>query len=274
MVRVPDYDVICCRFGKNQTVNDREPLVINLLRTTLGALCILLLSHSATAADETEKLKQSLQKRISEIVITDLKPAPIPGLYEMVFGTRVAYVSADGRYMLTGDLIDLDSRINLTATRRGSLVLKSIDALGEANMIVLGPAKPKRTLTVFTDVDCPYCARLHQEVPKLTQAGVKVRYLLYPRAGKGTETYRRSVAVWCADDRVKALGTAKSGGKLEMKSCANPVDEHVRLGQEVGVEGTPTLVLDDGRVLPGYAPAAELLAALGLQDGKKTEAAR
>ena len=118
------------------------------------------------------------------------------------------------------------------------------------------------------------CARLHQEVPKLTQAGVKVRYLLYPRAGKGSETYNRSIAVWCAKDRVKAIGVAKNGGTLEMKTCANPVDEHVRLGHEVGVEGTPTIVMDDGRVLPGYAPAAELLAALGLQDGKKAEPAR
>ena len=251
-----------------------KPTLNILLRATLGTLCILFLSHSVQAEDGTEKLKQILQKRLSEIAITDLKPAPIPGLYEMVFGTRVAYVSADGRYMLMGDLIDLDGRRNLTAMRRGGLVLKSIDSLGEANMIVLGPANPKRTLTVFTDVDCPYCARLHNEVPKLTQAGVKVRYLLYPRAGKDSETYRRSVAVWCSKDRVKAIGIAKSGGKLEMKTCVNPVDEHVRLGQEVGVEGTPTIVMDDGRVLPGYAPAAELLAALGLQDGKKTAPAR
>lgn len=247
-------------------------LVKKLFRTLPGVLCILFLSFSSQA-DDTDKLKQQLQKRLSEIVITDLKPAPIPGLYEMVFGTRVAYVSADGQYMLMGDLIDLDGRRNLTAQRRGSLVLKSIDALGEANMIVMGPAKPKRTLTVFTDVDCPYCARLHQEVPKLTQAGVKVRYLLFPRAGKDSDTYRRSVAVWCSKDRVQALGIAKNGGKLEMKTCTNPVDEHVRLGHEVGVEGTPTIVMDDGRVLPGYAPAAELLAALGLQDGKKTESA-
>jgi thiol:disulfide interchange protein DsbC len=247
--------------------------VIISLRATLSALCVLLLSHSVQAENDTEKLKQSLQKRLSEISITDLKPAPIPGLYEMVFGTRVAYVSADGRYMLMGDLIDLDSRRNLTATRRGALVLKLIDALDEANMIILGPAKPKRTLTVFMDVDCPYCARLHREVPKLTQAGVKVRYLLYPRAGKDSETYRRSVAVWCAPDRVQAFGTATSGGKLEMKSCTNPLDENMRLGKEVDVEGTPTIVLDDGRVLPGYAPAADLLAALGLADGKKAEPA-
>lgn len=234
----------------------------------------MLLSFSVQAESETEKLKQSLKARLSEVDITELKPSPVPGLYEIVFGSRVAYVSADGQYMLMGDLIDLNGRNNLTAMRRGSLVLKSIDALGEANMIVLGPSKPKRTLTVFTDVDCPYCSRLHNEVPKLTQAGVKVRYLLYPRAGKGTETYKRSVSVWCAKDRVKAIGTAKSGGKIEMKTCTNPVDEHVRLGQEVGVEGTPTIVMDDGRVLPGYAPAKDLLAALGLQNGKITEPGR
>lgn len=252
-------------------LRDIKP-VKNLLRVLPVALYMLLLSFPAQA-DDTAQLRQRLQKRLSEVVITDLKPAPIPGLYEMVFGTRVAYVSADGQYMLMGDLIDLDGRRNLTAQRRGGLVLKSIDALGEKSMIVMGPAKPKRTLTVFTDVDCPYCARLHQEVPKLNQAGVKVRYLLFPRAGKGSDTYNRSVAVWCSKDRVQALGIAKSGGKLEMKTCDNPVDVHLRLGHEVGVEGTPTIVMDDGRVLPGYAPAAELLVALGLQDGKKTEAA-
>lgn len=244
------------------------------LRATLINLFVLFLSHSVQAGEDIEKIKQKIQQRLPEISITEFKPAPIPGLYEIVFGTRVAYVSAEGQYILMGDLIDLDNKRNLTAMRRGGLVLKSIDALGETNMIVLGPAKPKRTLTVFTDVDCPYCARLHQEVPKLTQAGVKVRYLLFPRAGKGTETYMRSVAVWCAKDRVKAIGVAKSGGKLEMKNCTNPVDEHLRLGKEVGVEGTPTIVMDDGRVLPGYAPAAELLTALGLLDGKKNEQVR
>ena len=244
------------------------------LRTTLSTLCLLLATHFAHAGDDSEKLKQLLQKRLTEISISELKPAPIPGMYEMVFGTRLAYVSADGHYMITGDLVDLESGRNLAAQRRSGLVLKAIDATGENNMIVIGPAKPKRTLTVFTDVDCPYCSRLHLEVPKLTQAGIKVRYLLYPRADKDTETYRRAVAVWCAKDRVEAVGVAKSGGKLAMKTCTNPVDAHVRLGREVGVQGTPTIVMDDGRVLPGYAPAAELIAALGLQDGKKAEAAR
>lgn len=267
------YDAVHVASAFEALTLENLPVTL-LLRNTLISLSLLLLSLSVQADDASEKLKQRLQQRLSEISISELKPSPIPGLYEMVFGSRVAYVSADGQYMLTGEIIDLDSRRNLTAVRRGGLVLKSIDALGEANMIVLGPAKPKRTITVFTDVDCPYCSRLHLEVPKLTEAGVKVRYMLYPRAGKETETYKRAVAVWCAKDRVKAVGIAKAGGKLEMKTCTNPVDEHVRLGREVGVEGTPTLVLDDGRVVPGYAPAAELLAMLGLADGKKAEPTR
>jgi thiol:disulfide interchange protein DsbC len=186
--------------------------VTTFLRTTLTALCILLLSQSAQADEDLDKLKQKVQKRVPEISITDIKPAPIPGLYEIVFGTRVAYVSADGQFILMGDLVNLDSQRNLTAMRRGSLVLKSIDAMGEASMIVLGPAQPKRTLTVFTDVDCPYCARLHNEVPALSQAGVKVRYLLYPRAGKDSKPTSVRWRFACAKDRVKAIALPSVAG--------------------------------------------------------------
>lgn len=229
-------------------------------------------SISVQAADELAAVRKRLEQRFSDLTISDLKTAPIPGLYELTFGTRTVLVTEDGRYLIQGDLIDLETRRNLTQEQRSKLILKSIEAIGEKNMVVVGPATAQRTITVFTDVDCPYCARLHQEVPKLNKAGVKVRYLLYPRAGKGSETYKKSVAVWCAKDRVKAIGTAKAGGKIEIKSCANPVDEHLKLGAEVGVEGTPTMIFDDGRIVPGFAPADKLLAALGLPNGEKTAA--
>lgn len=223
----------------------------------------------AAAADDLATIKKRLADRFTDLAITEVRPSPIPGLYEMVFGARTALVTADGHYLINGELIDLESRRNLTAEHHAKLILKAIDALGENNMIVLGPADAKRTITVFTDVDCPYCARLHTEVPRLNAAGVKVRYLLFPRAGKDSETYKRSVAVWCAKDRAKALGIAKGGGAIEMKTCANPVDAVLKLAEEVNVEGTPTLVFDDGRVVPGYAPADKLLAALGLSNGEK-----
>lgn len=241
----------------------------------LAVITLLLfpgISQSASSGEELAALREKLTQRFPDLTVTDLRVAPIPGLYELTFGTRSALVTKDGRYLIHGDLIDLETRRNLTQEQRSKLILQEIGAIGEKNMVVMGPATAKRTITVFTDVDCPYCARLHQEVPKLNKAGVKVRYLLYPRAGKGSETYKKSVAVWCAKDRVQAIGVAKAGGKIELKTCANPVDQHLRLGAEVGVEGTPTLVLDDGRVIPGFVPADKLLATLGLPDGEKTAA--
>ena len=247
-------------------------IVTNLPRAILAS--VLLLVSSALFADaDVAKIKQDLEKRFSDLKVTDIKTSPVPGLYEVTFGTHVAFVSADGKYMLMGDLIDVDKQKNLTADRRTALILQAINALGEKNMIVFAPAKAvKHTLTVFSDVDCPYCARLHSEIPALISAGVKVRYLLFPRAGVGSESYKRSIAVWCAKDRGAAVGAAMAGRPLEMKTCPNPVDKHLQLGADVGVEGTPTLVLDDGRILPGYLPAPQLLAAMGLADGKASGA--
>lgn len=248
-------------------IHSPRVIVINLPRVILAS-ALLLVSSTLFADTDLAKIKQDLEKRFSDLKVTDIKASPVPGMYEVTFGTHVAFVSADGKYMLMGDLIDVDKQKNLTAERRTALILQAIDAVGEKNMIVFAPKQAvKRTLTVFSDVDCPYCARLHREIPALTGAGVKVRYLLFPRAGVGSESYRRSIAVWCAKDRGAAVGAAMSGGKLDMKTCPNPVDEHMQLGVDVGVEGTPTLVLDDGRILPGYVPAPQLLAAMGLADG-------
>ena len=214
-------------------------------------------------------LRGKLAKALPGIDLDGLRPAPVAGLYQVAVGTDVFYVSADGRYMILGDVVDLATKKNLSKVERGRLILAEIAKEPEERMLVIGPAHPKRTITVFTDVDCPYCAKLHREaVPKLTAAGVKVRYLLYPRAGIGSSTYKKSVAVWCAEDRIAAIGIAKAGGRLPMKTCPNPVAEHYALGQRVGLRGTPMIVFDDGRVVGGYAPAEQLLAALGLAPAK------
>jgi thiol:disulfide interchange protein DsbC len=146
-------------------------------------------------------------------------------------------------------------------------VKQAFEGVGDKNMIVMAPKETRSTITVFTDVDCPYCARLHQDVPELNRNGIKVRYLLYPRAGEGSKTYRRSVAVWCAPDRIKAVGIAKNGGQLEMRTCANPVDDHYRLGERLGISGTPTIFLENGKKIPGYVPASQLIAIVREQGG-------
>jgi thiol:disulfide interchange protein DsbC len=246
---------------------------VKFLRFAVVLSCLFVVFPVSLQADELSDLKAQLEQRIGDLKIRELKPSPIPGLLEMVYDTSVGYVSADGRYLIiNGQMVELESGRNLTAARRKGLILEAVEAVGEKNMVVFAPKKTLRTVTVFTDVDCQYCARLHQEVPALNRAGIKVRYLLYPRAGIGSESAKRIESVWCAKDRQKAMTTVKSGGKIELKSCANPIKEHLQLGQLLAINGTPALVLDDGRVIPGYAPAPALLNELGIKDEKGGEA--
>lgn len=238
-------------------------------------LAALPLSMTAVADADLAAVKAKLAERLPHVPLDGLRASKtLPGWYELEHGMDLLYISGDARRLFVGDLIDLETRSNLTESWRTGTTKRLLDAVGESNMIVMGPKHPKRTITVFTDVDCPYCARLHQEVPELTRSGVKVRYLMFPRAGLGSPTYKRSVAVWCAADRVKAVGIAKAGGKLDMKTCPNPVAEHYRLGLKLGVKGTPTIFLDDGTRLGGYVPSAQLLAILKLKPPLSTSDAR
>ena len=243
--------------------------MIRPLMLGLGLLVSLLTAASASADSDTDKFKQKLASQLQEFTIDDVKPSPVAGMYEVTVGGDTVLISADGKYLLTGDLIEVATRTNLSEKKRGKKIISAIEQAGEKDMIVIGPAKAKHTITVFTDVDCPYCAKLHNEVPELNKAGIKVRYLLYPRAGINSETYKRSVAVWCAKDKIKAVGIAKAGGALEMKTCDNPVAANFKLGQSLGINGTPTIVLDNGQVLPGYVPAEKLVAGLEQIDTKK-----
>lgn len=244
----------------------------------LVLLAVLVPFSLAVAADADADLavvKQKLTERLPNVSLDKLKrSSAMPGWYELEHGMQLLYISGDGKRLFLGDLVDLETRTNVTESWREQTAIRLINAVGEQNMIVMGPADAKRTITVFTDVDCPYCARLHQEVPELTKSGVKVRYLLFPRAGIGSETYKKSVAVWCAADRVKAVGIAKAGGKVEMKTCANPVESHYQLGRQLEVSGTPTIYLDDGKMLGGYLPSSRLLVILNIKPSLKTSDAR
>lgn len=187
-----------------------------------------------------------------------ISPSPVPGLYEVVMGPHLFYVTEDGRYMVQGDVIDIAARENLSAPARAAAQGAAIDSIGEENMVVFSPEKPAHTITVFTDIDCGYCRKLHREMDQINAKGIKVRYLLYPRTGVDSPSYEKAVSVWCAKDRNQALTQAKAGATPEKATCDNPVKEHMAMGQMVGVRGTPTIVLEDGRILPGYVPADRL----------------
>ncbi len=224
---------------------------------------------SATEPD-VKTIKNGLAQAFpgTEFDTLKVRPSQMPGLLEAEMGTTVFYVTPDGKFVLMGDMIDTQSRSNLSEKRRRTLTAKLLESIPEKNMIVIGPQNARRTLTVFTDVDCVYCRRMQTEdVPELNKNGVKVRYLLFPRTAPGSESYNRSISVWCASDRVKAVGDAMAGKEIATKTCTNPIADNLEMAEHLGVSGTPAIFFEDGRRLPGYTPARQVLTLLGLKEG-------
>ena len=228
------------------------------MRQALVMLLAVGLSWSAMAADVPSAVSDRLARLIPSAKPDSVQPAGMLGLYEVVYGSRILYVSADGRYVLRGDLLDLQVGVNLTEDRRRSARVDAVEKFADS-MIVFAPAKPKHTINVFTDVNCGYCAKLHAEMGELNKRGIAVRYLAYPRQGVQSATYKQMVSVWCADDPRAAMTSAKAGRRVDSVTCANKIAEHYRLGEMLGVRGTPTMVLPSGEVVPGYASPDELL---------------
>jgi thiol:disulfide interchange protein DsbC len=203
---------------------------------------------------------------------SDVAVSPIPGLYEVAMGGLIAYVSSDGKYLLSGNVYDLDTQVNLTASRRNSARAKALAAASESNMIVFGPANAKMTVTVFTDVDCGYCRKFHSQIADVNKAGVRVRYMFFPRTGPGTESWAKAEQVWCAADRREALTRAKKGEPVKGKTCGDAaVKSQYELGSDLGVEGTPAIFTQNGDYIGGYVTPAELVQAI--QESQKAAVA-
>jgi len=197
----------------------------------------------------------------------ELRATPIAGVWELSRGLDIAYVTTDGKYAFTGDLVELGSNNNITEAHRRELRAKAIAAFPESEMLVFGPKDPKYTITVFTDVDCPYCRKLHSQIAEYNHLGIRVRYLLYPRLGPNTESWTKAEQVWCSANRNEALTHAKLGEALKTKPCAtNGVARSYALGQDFQLQGTPAIVLADGELLSGYLPPEML--AKHLQEGR------
>ncbi|WP_305857292.1 DsbC family protein [Balneatrix alpica] len=226
----------------------------------------VLLSAQVSAGEA--EIRARLDKAYPGLPINSVQSAPMPGLFEVSLGTGdVLYTTENGEYFVVGNLYQVTEQgfNNLTEARQNQerqALLKELDA----NEAVVYPAKGevKARLHVFTDVDCGYCRKLHKEIPELNAAGVEVRYLAFPRTGINSPTYHTMVSVWCAKDQQQAMDLAKAGKQPEKLSCDNPVAKHYMLGKQMGVTGTPALVFENGELVPGYMPAANLLQALGL----------
>jgi thiol:disulfide interchange protein DsbC len=214
----------------------------------------------AWADDMSDKIRTRFQTLLPGQEVSSIEKAPVEGFYEVIVGSEVMYMSVDAKHLFfNGSLYDLsDGVVNLTEERRNGLRREAIAAIGEDSMISFGPADAQDTITVFTDIDCGYCRRLHNEIEKYNAAGIRVRYLFFPRSGPGTDSFRKAVSVWCADDRREAMTAAKRGDDVEARDCDNPVGDQYNLGRELGVSGTPALLFDNGELVPGYVPADRL----------------
>jgi thiol:disulfide interchange protein DsbC len=202
-------------------------------------------------AEERERLAGLFESIAPE----NVKRSPIDGWYMIQKGSVIAYVSQDGRYLLQGDLIDLDSQVNLSELSRSDARRELMSKLSDDQVILFSPEEVKYSVTVFTDVDCTYCRRLHGQINEYLANGIEIRYLLYPRGGPASAAWNTSEAVWCARDRGEALTLAKLDREFESSNCdASTVQDHYLLGQQVGLAGTPAIVLDDGEMIAGYMP--------------------
>lgn len=236
----------------------------------LMAGALLLVSTLAVAEDAKDVIIKQLQKIDQRIPVVSVKAAQLEGMYEVELGSgETLYSDAKGEYFLLGQLYQLSDEkgfVNLTETKMNVQRVALLDAIPAAEKVSFkADGVEKTSVYVFTDVDCPYCRKLHNEVPELQAMGISVEYLAFPRQGPGTPTFKKMTNIWCAEDKVKAMTLSKQGKSLENIECSNPVLAQYQLGQKVGVTGTPAIITADGQLIPGYMPAEQLAAKLGVK---------
>jgi len=228
----------------------------------------------SSAAPAEAQVRAAVKKINPRVDIDQIGPAPIKGFQEVIVGGQALYVSDDGKYLIDGALYDIATKTNLAEASMAQLRSRLLKTIPVSDRIVFSPANPKYTVTVFTDVECGYCRKLHSQIADYNRQGIAVQYVAYPRMGLGSEDFRKMVAVWCAADPKKALTDAKNDRPVPYRNCKNPVTMEYNLGQRVGLTGTPMILASDGTQLGGYIPPHELRAELDrmAEDGTRPAA--
>lgn len=232
-----------------------------------GALATLLIPAFSASADEAT-VRAALDALLPGVQADSVAPAPMPGYSEVVLSGQIIYVSNDGKYMLQGTVYDIGERSDLTESSRSKARKTLLSGITGDQTITFTPGNPDYTVTVFTDIDCGYCRRLHQQMADYNKLGIAVQYLFFPRTGIGSESYDKAVTVWCDADRQNALTRAKAGEELPKVECDNPVDEDYELGRQVGLSGTPAIYTSDGVQIGGYLAPDQMRQRLDELNGK------
>ena len=238
---------------------------ITLFISLVSAAATILVAVPATAEDDAqlELVRQKVDEMFDMIEPENVKTSPVDGWYTIQKGSVIAYISGDGRYLLQGDRIDLDSQRNLSDISRTDARRELMATVSDDEVIAFTPSEVKYSVTVFTDVDCSYCRRLHSQIEEYMAHGIEIRYMLYPRNGPASPSWNTAEEVWCARDRAGALTMAKLDKDFKTSICdSSIVQDHYVLGRDVGLNGTPAIVFDDGTLIAGYVPPDQLAARL------------
>lgn len=252
-------------------------------RRMLPAAALLLLSAALLAADkpaddgELAQVRRAVQAKLPGIDSDNIQPSPVTGIYELSKGSMIMYISADGRFLFDGEVIDMATGEQITESRRQGLRTAVVDALAD-NMVIEYPPPPpfptKHMVTVFTDIDCGYCRKMHRDLDGYHQRGIGLRYLFFPRSGPNTPSFAKAQSVWCSKDPTDALTRAKQGENLPPPTCDTTVLDQYKLGRELGVRGTPFVILPNGELVNGYLKPAALAMRLQNQPKQDTVSAR
>ncbi|MGH8108767.1 MAG: DsbC family protein [Arenimonas sp.] len=244
----------------------RISMILFFALTACVAIAQPRLAKPATAptlGNADAPIRAAMAKAMPSTVIDSIRPSVIPGFREVAIGGRVIYVSTDGRYLFQGSLFDLNSRTSLTENSQSVLRRGILAKVGPDRRIIFAPTKPaKHHITVFTDIDCGYCRKMHQQIAQYNNLGISVEYIFFPRAGMGSDAANKAINVWCSADRRKALTDAKNDRPVINKTCTNPIAADFALGQKMGFDGTPAIYAADGSQIGGYLAPAEMLAML------------
>jgi thiol:disulfide interchange protein DsbC len=240
----------------------------NMLFKALLITLAAALPWQANAGDQApaDSIRAKIAAAIPQLPIEEVVASPIEGLFEvkLASGGRL-FVTPDGEYFVFGDMFKVEDGqvVNLTELQRNEQ-RQQVAVVAEEQGITYTPANKKASVTVFTDVDCGYCRKLHGQMAGYLAKGIEIRYLAFPRAGVGSPVYQKMVSAWCAPDQKEAMDKLKGGKSVATRSCENPVAAHYELGNAIGVTGTPALVLDSGQLIPGYQTPDQLARILGI----------
>ncbi len=236
-------------------------------------LVLLACASCASAEDpQLDQVRKKVMANLPGIEKEMITPSTAPGLYQIQKGSVFGYVTADGRYLISGDMVDIVSGEEVTEKQRQGARMAVIKQFGPDSVIEFAPKDPKYVVTVFTDIDCGYCRKLHSEMSQYHANGIAIHYLFYPRSGPNTESFSKAQSVWCSADRKEALTQAKRGVDIKTPgSCANPVLKQYEAGEALGINATPMLILPDGEIVRGYVPAHALAMRLAADSAHKTK---